>query len=56
MSVIESEAYDEFVTSTIVHDVVNARARGCAAPRVSILMIFMTYYEHALEIQVLAVR
>ena len=48
MSVIESEDYDEFVTSTIVHDV-NARARGCAALRVSILMIYMMYFEHALE-------
>ena len=48
VSVIQSEDYDEFVTSTIMHDV-NARARGCAAPRVSILMIFMMYFEHMLE-------
>ena len=57
MSVIESEDYDEFVTSTIVHDVDKCtRLRLCGAARLDFDDIHDTYFEGALEIQVLAVR
>ena len=54
MSVIESEDYDEFVTSTIVHDVDKCtRSRLCGAARLD--FDDMTYFERAFEIKVLAV-